>query len=98
MIQLLAKLFGGKTHTAIASGAVWVTLWLIAQVAKQDPTLAATIDPEKVATFLTAAFFTAINLLTNYINNPTVTEVVKGVEDSEPTKVEIPVKKAELLK
>ena len=98
MIKLLVKLFGGRVKSAVASVAVWATLAIIAQMVKLDPHLAGMIDPDKLANFLAAAFFTAINLITNNDHlsaNSALNQLLSGISAEGAPKVEIPVKRTE---
>ena len=101
MINLIAKLFGGKIKTAIASGIVWITLYIVAQVAKLDPQLSSVIDPNAVANFLAAAFFSIVNIIANdkhLTNNSTLETVIAALQSEGKPDVQIPIKKAEILK
>ena len=64
----------------------------MAQLLKLDPHLAAAVDPEKLATFLTAAFFTGINLLTNTVHIKALDEINAALQSVPVVPVEIPEK------
>ena len=101
MIKFIAKLFGGRARAGIASGAVWMALAILAQIMKLDPHLAAMVDPDKLANFLAAAFFTGINLITNNAHldkNSALLQLLSGVVSEGTPVVAIPVKRAESLK
>ena len=101
MIKLLAKLFGGRARAGIASGAVWMALAILAQIMKLDPHLAAMVDPDKLANFLAAAFFTGINLITNNDHletNSILHQLLSDFATEGTPVVAIPVKRAEPLK
>ena len=101
MINLLVKLFGGRIKSGIASIVVWITLAIIAQLMKLDPHLASMVDPDKLANFIAAGFFTAINLITNNDHldkQSALNQLLSGVVADGTPDVEIPVKRAEALK
>ena len=97
MVKLLAKLFGGRVKSGVASAAVWLTLWFVSQLVKLNPHLAELIDPEKVATFLTAAFFTGINLVTNDTHMKAMEEINAVLQSGVEPAPEIPIKRAGYL-
>jgi len=75
-----------------------MALAAIAQIMKLDPHLAAMVDPDKLANFLAAAFFTGINLLTNATHIKAMEEINAVLQEGSQPVVEIPVKRAESLK
>ena len=100
MITLIVKLFGGRVRSAVASCAVWLALWAVAQLMKLDPHLALLVDPDKLATFLTAAFFTSINLITNDDHlsaNSALNQLLTGIASGPIPTPEIQVKKAIII-
>ncbi len=94
MINFIIRQFAGKLAAAVSTAILFAVLHGVAWLAAHCPWIAATIDPQAVATWLSALLVAVLNIAANqyHLDKATALKVENAIEAAPPV---IPVRRAE---